>query len=220
MYRSGRLAVAGDIAVRCEPNRGSDTTNPRAAVDHYCDTQSTTHGSAVRRLGSARRGSRRATSVHANQKAAVNAVRRIALAHQTRQSCSLTGVTVESARLQRRQSVHTHGIISGDEAGMETGSGPSSARHHRNEAPAWSTNDSSSRMYFNTVSALLWRVTSMILSILAWCTAALVTNPARSECPEYSCGLRPILRAWRFTIRATSPGSSGRPDATPPRISV
>ncbi len=40
-------------------------------------------------------------------------------------------------------------------------------QRQRNAAPAWSTKDSSSRIYFSTVSALRCRVTSMILSILA-----------------------------------------------------
>lgn len=53
-------------------------------------------------------------------------------------------------------------------------------------------------MYFNKVSAFLWRVTSMILLILARTATAQVTNPARSEWPEYSCESSPIIRAWRF----------------------
>ena len=70
---------------------------------------------------------------------------------------------------------------------------------------ALATNGSLRRMYLPTSASEAWPVCALILQAGAPAVAALVTNPARSECPEYRAGSRPIALTRCFTMDGDAP---------------
>ena len=60
-------------------------------------------------------------------------------------------------------------------------------------------------MYLPTSASEAWPVCALILQAGAPAVAALVTNPARSECPEYRAGSRPIALTRCFTMDGDAP---------------
>ena len=57
-------------------------------------------------------------------------------------------------------------------------------------------------MYLPTSASEAWPVCALIRQAGVPALAALVTKPARSECPEYRTGSRPIALTRCFTIDA------------------
>src|SRR6266516_3592121 len=70
------------------------------------------------------------------------------------------------------------------------------------EDTALAANGSLRRMYLPTSASEAWPVCALIRQVGAPAVAALVTNPARSECPEYRAGSRPIALTRCFTMDA------------------
>src|SRR5437868_4366064 len=70
------------------------------------------------------------------------------------------------------------------------------------EDTALAANGSLRRMYLPTSASDAWPVCALIRQAGAPALAALVTKPARRECPEYRVGSRPIALTRCFTIEA------------------
>src|SRR5260370_24402480 len=84
------------------------------------------------------------------------------------------------------------------------------------DGTAMAINGSLRRMYLPTSASEAWPVCALILQAGAPAVAALVTKPARNECPEYRAGSRPIVLTRCFTMDPIeSPESS--PGSTCPR---
>src|SRR5262249_43515706 len=87
------------------------------------------------------------------------------------------------------------------------------------ENTALAANGSLRRMYLPTSASETWPVCALIRQAGAPARAALVTKPARSECPEYRVGSRPIALTRCFTMDAMESPESRLGSTCPRRVS-